>query len=135
MKITIDVLVRKPVEEIWEYFTEPVHIRNWNFASDDWHCPFAESELKVGGKFRYTMASKDGKHSFDFSGKFIDIGWWKFIKYELDDGRLVEIKFDECHEGTIIKEIFDAETIYPIDLQKAGWQAILNNFKIYAESR
>lgn len=135
MKITIDVLVRKPVEEIWEYFTEPVHIRNWNFASDDWHCPFAESELKVGGKFRYTMASKHGKHSFDFSGKFIDIGFWKFIKYELNDGRLVEIKFDECHEGTIIKEIFDAETIYPIDLQKAGWQAILNNFKIYAESR
>jgi uncharacterized protein YndB with AHSA1/START domain len=134
-KIKVEVFIRKPVNEVWEYFTDPLHIVNWNFASDDWCCPFAENELKIGGRFRYTMSSKDGKFSFDFTGRFTDINFWKFLSYELDDGRLVKIHFDQSHKGTLITEIFEAESIYPVERQREGWQAILKNFKIYAESR
>ncbi|MCR4416734.1 MAG: SRPBCC domain-containing protein [Ignavibacteria bacterium] len=134
-KIKIEVFVRRPVEEVWEYFTDSLHIRNWNFASDDWHCPFAENELKPGGRFRYTMASKDGKYSFDFSGTFVNVALWKFLSYRLDDGRLVEINFDQSPKGTLITEIFEAENVHSIEQQKLGWQSILNNFKIYSENK
>lgn len=134
-KIKVEVFIRKPREEVWECFTNPLHIVNWNFASDDWHCPFAENELKTGGRFRYTMSSKDGKFSFDFTGKFIEINLGKFIAYELDDGRQVQIFFDQSHKGTLVTEIFEAENIYPVELQREGWQSILNNFKIYVENR
>lgn len=133
-KITVQVFVKKPKEEVWEYFTRPEHIIHWNFAQDDWHCPFAENELKAGGKFRYTMSSKDGKYSFDFGGTFKEVALWKYLSYELGDGRFVEVKFDESPEGTLVVETFEAENVFPIEQQREGWQNILNNFKKYVES-
>lgn len=132
-KITISVFVRKPQEEVWNYFTNPDHITSWNFASDDWHCPFAKSELKPKGRFSYTMASKDGKFSFDFSGTFREVVFPDFISYEIDDGRFVEIKFDETPDGTLIIETFEAENVHTLEAQKNGWQSILDNFRFYAE--
>ncbi|MGB9664967.1 MAG: SRPBCC domain-containing protein [Ignavibacteria bacterium] len=134
-KIKVEVFVRKPLEEVWEYFTNPDHIVHWNFASDDWHCPYAENQLKDGGKFKYTMASKDGKFSFDFAGEFLEVWYLKKLILKLGDDRLVRITFDQSHKGVLIKEVFEAENVYSPEQQKAGWQTILNNFKIYAESR
>lgn len=133
--ITISEFVRKPVEEVWEYFTNPLHIINWNFATDNWYCPHAENELKANGKFSYTMSSKDGKISFNFSGTFKEIIYLKYISYYLDDGRFVEISFDQAPQGVLIKQTFEAEKVYPIELQKNGWQAIFKNFRIYVERR
>jgi len=133
-KITVKVLVKKPKEEVWTYFTRPEHIIHWNFASFDWHCPSAKNELKPGGRFSYTMASKDGKFQFDFCGTFKDVFYLKYISYKLDDGRFVEINFDEMPKGTLITETFEPENVFPVELQRLGWKSILKNFKHYVEN-
>jgi uncharacterized protein YndB with AHSA1/START domain len=132
--ITVNVLVNASLEKVWESWTNPQHIVNWNFASDDWHAPAAKNELTVGGNFTYTMAAKDESFSFDFTGKFTEITPNKSISYLLDDDRKVDITFELFEGQVMVIESFEAETQNPEDLQRMGWQAILDNFKKYTET-
>jgi uncharacterized protein YndB with AHSA1/START domain len=133
-KIEVEVVVHKPLEHVWACWTSPKHIVNWNFASDDWHCPHAVNDLKVGGLFSYTMAAKDGSMSFDFAGVYDTVIEKEKISYDIG-GRKVDLKFTVVDNGVKMTEIFDPEDINPADMQRAGWQAILDNFKRYAESQ
>lgn len=132
-KINIESVIRANSSKVWKYWTEPEHIVNWNFASDEWCCPKAENELKEGGEFSYTMAAKDNSMSFDFKGVFSRIDKGKQINYLLGDGRTVEIQFIEVGDHTKVIEVFEAEKINSLEMQKSGWQAILDNFKKYVE--
>ncbi len=132
-KITVETLVSASTEKVWNCFTKPEHIVKWNFASDDWHCPKASNDLKVGGKFSSTMASKDGKMSFDFEGVYSEVKPQQHLAYGLADGRSVQVDFIAEGNQTRVVETFDAETENPLDMQKAGWQAILDNFKKHVE--
>ena len=132
--ITIEAIVHAPIVKIWQYWSEPKHIIKWNNASDDWHTPQAQNNLKVGGIFNYRMEAKDGSLGFDFGGTYDEVQMNKRIAYTIGDGRKVQITFAANGNQTKIIETFEAETAHPVDLQKNGWQAILNNFKKYAEA-
>jgi uncharacterized protein YndB with AHSA1/START domain len=132
--ITVETTVKTPVAKVWELWTIAEHIKEWNNASDDWHTPSATNDLRVGGSFVYTMAAKDGSFSFDFGGVYDEVDLHKSIGYKLGDNRKVYITFGSDGDETTIRESFEAETTNPIELQRGGWQAILNNFKKYAES-
>ncbi len=132
-KITVEVFIQAALGKVWEYWTKPEHIVNWNFANEDWQCPKATNELKVGGKFSSTMEAKDGSFGFDFEGVYDNIIEHQVIEYSMPDGRKVKIMFEDAGEATIVTESFDPESQNPMDLQKMGWQAILNNFKTYSE--
>ncbi len=132
--ITIHTTVDVPVENAWEYWTEPQHITHWNFASDEWECPSAENDLRAGGRFTAVMAAKDGSTKFDFGGTYDAVEPNRLIEYTMDDGRKVRVAFESDGEKTNIVESFDPETENTEELQRAGWQAILENFKKYAES-
>ncbi len=132
-KLTVETLVSAPPQKVWDCFTQPEHIVKWNFASDDWHCPKASNDLKVGGKFSSTMASKDGKISFDFEGVYSAVSIYKHMAYGLADGRTVQVDFIVEGKNTRVVETFDAENQNPLDMQKGGWQAILDNFKKHVE--
>ena len=134
-KITIETTVHAPVEKVWKYWTEPNHITKWNSASDDWHTPFSENDLRVGGKFSSRMEAKDGSFGFDFGGVYDEVKLNEFISYTLGDGRKVEITFIHEEKDTKIIQVFDPETENPIEMQQEGWQSILNNFKKYAEQQ
>lgn len=133
--ITIEATINASVSKVWEYWTEPQHITNWSFASNEWHCPNAENDLQVGGKFTTRMEAKDDSFGFDFSGTYTDIKPNKSINYTMSDGRKVETEFIEEGAKTKIEQTFDAETENPIEMQKNGWQAILNSFKNYMNNR
>lgn len=133
-KVVVSAEVNKPIATVWESWTDPKHIVKWNFASDDWHCPFAENDIRTGGKFRATMAAKDGSFSFDFEGVYSLVEAQKRIEYGLADGRQVSIVFEAKGNLTTVTESFDAETQNPVEMQKAGWQSIMNNFKKHTES-
>jgi uncharacterized protein YndB with AHSA1/START domain len=132
-KITVETTVHAPVEKVWKYWTEPTHIKKWNNASDDWHTPVAENDLRAGGKFLSRMEAKDGSFGFDFGGIYDEVKLHEVIAYTLDDGRKVKITFKGQENETEVIETFDAETMNPIEFQQQGWQAILDNFKKYAE--
>ncbi len=132
--ITVQTLINVPIEKVWEFWNEPKHIMNWAFASDDWEAPAAENDLRVGGKFITTMAAKDKSVSFDFSGIYTTVTEHELIEYNMDDGRTVSITFKTIPEGVHITETFDPENENPIEMQHAGWQAILDNFKKYTEN-
>lgn len=134
VKVMVQCIITTPVEKVWKYWTEPHHIQNWNFASDDWYCPNATNDLKENGKFSYTMASKDGKTTFDFNGKYLEIIPEKLLKYEIEDGRNVTIVFSKQGFETEIILKFEAEINNSIEIQQAGWNAILQNFKKYCEN-
>lgn len=131
--ITVEATVNAPVEKVWKYFTEPKHITKWCHASDDWHAPDAENDLRKDGKFRTTMAAKDGSVSFDFSGVYTDVQVNKHIAYVMDDGRTVQLNFAADGNKTNVTETFEPENENPAQMQREGWQAILNNFKKYTE--
>lgn len=133
-KVTVEAIVNAPVERVWALWTDPKHILHWNFASIDWHTTYAESDFRVGGKFFSRMESKDAKSGFDFTGEFKAIELYKFIEYTMSDGRRVRVNFDPKGLGTRVSEIFEAELANPVSLQQEGWQAILDNFKLYVES-
>ena len=133
-KITIECVVNKPINLVWDAWTKPEHIINWNFASPDWHAPAAENDFKVGGKFSYRMEAKDGSMGFDFWGTYNDIKPHQYIEYTMGDDRKAWITFTANGNETKITESFEAETQNPVELQKMGWQAILNNFKQYTET-
>ncbi len=132
-KITISALINAELQKVWDYWTGPAHIVNWNFASDDWHCPFAENDLRENGKFRSTMASRDGKMSFDFEGVYSLVKHHEVIQYGMADGREVQVWFSPDGNATRVTETFDAENVHPVELQRNGWQSIMNNFKKYVE--
>lgn len=131
--ITIESTINAPVEKVWEYWTMPEHITQWSFASDDWHTPHAENDLRVGGKFSSRMEAKDGSFGFDFGGVNDVITPNDYIEYTLADERKVKIYFKAEGDKTKVTETFEAEDTNPIEMQKGGWQAILDNFKKYAE--
>ncbi|OKP93966.1 SRPBCC family protein [Paenibacillus sp. P32E] len=132
--ITVETIVHSPVESVWTYWTEPKHITQWNTASEDWHTPHAENDLKVGGKFLSRMEAKDGSFGFDFTGVYDNVSINEVISYTIADGRKVEVKFSRQDNDTKIITVFDAETINAVEMQQAGWQAILDNFKKYVET-
>lgn len=132
--ITVENTINAPVEKVWKYFTQPEHIIKWNNASDDWHTPRAENNLRVGGNFVYRMEAKDGSFGFDFGGTYDDVKNKELIEYTIGDGRKVKVNFTSDGNETKVTENFEAENMNSLELQKTGWQAILNNFKKYTES-
>lgn len=132
-KIIVEAKVNASVEKTWQYWIEPKHIEKWNNASDDWHTPHAENDLRVGGKFLSRMEAKDGSFGFDFEGIYTVVKPLENIKYVLADGREVELIFIRNGDTTKVTEIFDPENENTIERQQGGWQAILNNFKKHVE--
>jgi uncharacterized protein YndB with AHSA1/START domain len=132
--ITIQTTINASIDKVWEIWTKPEHITKWSFASPDWHTPYAENDLREGGKFKSTMAAKDGSMSFDFWGEYTLVKENEAINYVMGDGRKAEIVFKETPNGVEIIESFDPETQNPEEMQRGGWQAILDNFKNYVES-
>ena len=132
-ELTVEATVQAPVEKVWAYWTDPAHIKKWNSASDDWHTPFAENDLRAGGKFTSRMEAKDGSMGFDFGGVYDEVKLHEMISYTMGDGRKVHITFTGQGNETEVIETFEAETENPVDFQRQGWQAILDNFKQYAE--
>ena len=133
-KITIEALISSDVKKVWDYWTNPEHITKWNFASDDWHCPKAENDLRVGGKLKSRMEAKDGSFGFDFEAIYDEVINHKKISYNLTDERQVITFFENQNGRTKVTTTFDAENENPVEMQRTGWQAILNNFKKYVES-
>lgn len=131
MKITVQQQVAADINTVWQSYTQAQHIVKWNAASDDWHCPEAEVDLRVGGRFRSRMAAKDGSMSFDFEGSYTRVDAHQALSYQMDDGRVAEIQFESNATGTLVSVVFDAETLHPIDMQQQGWQAILDRFADY----
>lgn len=131
--ITVQNTINAPVSKVWQYWTTPAHITQWNNASDDWHTPWAKNDLKAGGTFTSRMEARDGSVGFEFGGVYDVVKENEFIAYTMDDGRKVEITFTASGETTGISESFEAETQHAEDMQRSGWQAILDNFKNYTE--
>ena len=141
-QLTVSITINAPLEKVWEAFWKPEHIVHWCFASDDWHCPKAiGEEPKVGGIFTNTFAAKDGSFSFDLTGKYDEVILHEKIvytmgemkEYFLDAGRKVVVTFEPQENGVLVTEVFDAEEIHPHEMQIAGWQAILENFRKFVE--
>jgi uncharacterized protein YndB with AHSA1/START domain len=133
-KLTVQVTVDSPLKKVWHLWTEPKHIVGWNNASDDWHTPKAENDLRVGGKFLSRMEAKDGSMGFDFIGVYTKVEPLRQIEYTLEDDRTVQITFLAEGDKTTVTETFDAEQENTLELQQFGWQSIMNNFKKYAEA-
>ncbi len=133
IKITIDSLIEAPVSRVWEYWTDPQHIVNWNFASDDWCCPSASNDLQPGGRYLARMEAKDGSFGFDFEAVYDEVIQNKKLAYTLGDGRVVITDFEDLGDKTKVTTRFDSEEMNPEEMQRQGWQAILNNFKAYSE--
>ena len=132
-QIEVKSIIKAPMSHVWECWTAPKHIVHWNFASDDWHCPKADSNLIVGGTFHYTMAAKDNSMSFDFWGTYVSIEFEKHLEILLGDGRKMSVYFESNGNEITVTEKFDPENENPVELQKTGWQMILDNFKTYSE--
>lgn len=133
-RIAIEQVVSRKRSDIWRLFNEPKHIVNWNFASDDWCCPRAEIDLRVGGRHCSRMEAKDGSFGFDFEAVYDEVIHEAKVAYTMTDGRKAETKFEDLGDSTRVSTTFDAEQENPAEMQRAGWQAILDNFKQYAES-
>lgn len=132
-QITITALVDAPVEKVWRYWTEPKHITQWNFASDDWCCPRATNDLRVAGTYTARMEAKDGSFGFDFGGVWFEVAEGKSLGLKMGDGRSARTTFTPEGTSTRVTTVFDAEGTHPLEMQRDGWQAILNNFKGYSE--
>lgn len=132
--ITIGATVNAPVEKVWEYWSKPEHIMKWNAASDDWHTPRAENDLRTGGTFSSRMEAKDGSWGFDFGGVYDNVVTHERISYTMGDGRKVDVIFTPQGNSTKIEESFEAEETNPVEMQRTGWQSILDNFKKYTEA-
>ena len=131
--ITVEATVNAPVEKVWTNWTSPEHIVKWNSPSPDWHTPRATNDLRPGGKFNSRMEAKDGSMGFDFEGIYDEVRMNEYIEYHMSDGRQVKTWFNSKDGSTSIKTEFDAETQNPVEMQKSGWQAILDSFRSYSE--
>jgi len=132
-RIEVQTTVSISPQKVWEAWTDPAHITQWNFAIDDWHCPRATNELRVGGKYFARMEAKDGSFGFDFEAVYDEVIDLKEITYTMADGRSSTTRFESLGDKTKVTTVFDAETQNSEELQRNGWQAILNNFKKYVE--
>ena len=132
--VTIQAIIDAPVEKVWHHWTSPESIKAWNQASDDWHTTKAENDLRKGGRFMSRMEAKDGSYGFDFEGIYDEVKTHELIAYTLGDNRQVKIIFTNLSRQTRVTETFDAENTNPVEMQKNGWQAILNNFKKFVEA-
>lgn len=131
--ITVSAVINAPIAKVWNAWNEPAHITQWCQASPDWHAPYAENDLRKDGKFKTTMAAKDGSYSFDFGGVYSEVEPHQLIAYAMEDGRKVKIVFEDLGISTKVTETFDPEETNPIEMQQGGWQAILDSFKKYTE--
>ncbi len=132
-KITVATTIPLPIERAWQVYTDPSEITHWNFASDDWHCPKASTDLRIGGVHKARMEAKDGSFGFDFEGIYTEVDPPRALTLELGDGRQSRTTFQSAGTGTLVETIFDAETENSIDRQRDGWQAILSNYRKRAE--
>ena len=132
-KITVETIVNTTPDKAWFHFVKPASIEKWNHASEDWHCPKAINDLTEGGSFSYTMSSTDGSISFDFNGIFLRIIPNEYLKYKIADGRIVEVQFIAVGDNTKVIETFEAENMHSEEMQRAGWQSILNNYKKFVD--
>jgi uncharacterized protein YndB with AHSA1/START domain len=133
MMIHIETVVAAPLAHVWNAYNNPEHVVKWNFASEDWHCPSARSDLRAGGKFSSRMEAKDGSFGFDFEGTYTKVEAHKLIEYTFGD-RTARVTFAEGPQGVTVSVDFEAEKENPEEMQRAGWQAILDNFRKHAES-
>jgi len=133
-RIAIEAIVERKRSEVWALWNEPEHITRWNFASDDWCCPRAENNLRVGGRLLSRMEAKDGSFGFDFEAIYDEVDHEAKLAYTLTDGRRVVTSFEDFGDGTRVSTLFEAEDENSAELQRMGWQAILDNFKQYAET-
>lgn len=135
-QITITELIHADRAKVWEYYTDPTHMIHWNFASDDWICPRAQNDVRVGGILNARMEAKDGSAGFDFEATYTEVIPEQKLAYVMGDQRNASVAFEAVDaNNTQVTIVFDAEEINPIEMQCAGWHAILTNFKKYVESR
>ncbi len=132
-QITVSTIIQASIETVWTCWTQPEHIQRWNTASPDWHTPHATNDLRVGGIFTSRMEAKDKSAGFDFSGTYTEVIPHAKIAYTMEDGRKVEILFEQTDMGVRVRETFDIEHLNSAELQKSGWQSILDNFKAYTQ--
>jgi uncharacterized protein YndB with AHSA1/START domain len=132
-KITVEATIAADKKKVWEYWIKPERITKWNFAADDWQCPRAENDLRPGGKYSARMEAKDGSFGFDFEAIYDEVNDQRKISYTMGDGRKATTLFEDLNGKTKISTTFDAENQNPVEMQKQGWQAIMNNFKKYVE--
>lgn len=135
MKIAIEALVRAPLARVWDAWNTPADIMQWNTAQDDWHTTRSEVDLREGGTFLSRMEAKDGSMGFDFEGTYTRIVPHELIEYRMSDGREVRVEFVEQTDGVLVKTAFDAESENPPEMQRDGWQAILDNFGRHVEAK
>ncbi|MCW1969125.1 MAG: SRPBCC family protein [Anaerolineae bacterium] len=133
-KITVETSIAAPIAEVWRAYTTPADIIKWNAASDDWHTTASRVDLRPGGAFSSRMEAKDGSMGFDFEGTYTNVVTNELIEYAFGD-RVAQVTFAETENGTTVTVAFDPETTHPVEMQQAGWQAILNNFKRHVEAR
>ena len=133
-KITVETTVAAPPATAWAAHTQGRHITGWNFASDDWHCPSAEVDLRTGGRMTSRMEAKDSSMDFEFGGTYESVVPERETVMRMDDGRMSRTTFEEVEGGTKVTTTFDAETTNPIEMQRQGWQAILDNYRRYVET-
>ncbi len=132
MKITVETVVHAPIDAVWRAWTTPADIVQWNAASDDWHTTTATVDLRAGGEFSSRMEAKDGSTGFDFAGTYTKVEPHQLIESAFGD-RTMQVEFETAADGVLVRETFDAETTHPEEMQRAGWQAILDNFKRHVE--
>jgi uncharacterized protein YndB with AHSA1/START domain len=133
VKITVETLVKANLDSVWDAWNNPDDIKQWNAASDDWHTTRSSVDLREGGKFSARMESKDGSEGFDFEGTYTRIVPQELIQYRMTGGREVKVQFSEVAEGVLVRETFEAETENDPEVQRGGWQAILDNFARHVE--
>jgi uncharacterized protein YndB with AHSA1/START domain len=133
MKITVQTAVKAPLQRVWDAWNTPEDIKCWNAASDDWHTPRSSVDLREGGKFSARMEARDGSMGFDFEGTYTRIVPGRLIEYRIGDGREVSVEFREDEGRVQVRETFDAETENPPEMQRGGWQSILDSFARYVE--
>jgi uncharacterized protein YndB with AHSA1/START domain len=132
-KITIQAVVAADRQKVWNCYTQPEHITKWNFATDTWHCPAASNDMRVGGKYLARMEAKDGSFAFDFEAVYNEIVDGEKFTYTMPDNREIQVSFEKMDDKTRVTVTFDPENVNPVDLQRDGWQSILDNFRRYAE--
>lgn len=134
MKVSVETTIAAPIARVWEAFTTPGDIVQWNFASDDWCCPGAEVDLRIGGTYTARMEAKDGSFGFDFEGLYEEVSQYRAITLAMSDGRKARTSFEQTGKTTRVTTVFDAETENSVEMQRDGWQAILDNFRRHVES-
>lgn len=132
-KITIQAVVAADRQKVWNCYTQPEHITKWNFATDTWHCPAASNDMRVGGKYLARMEAKDGSFAFDFEAVYNEIVDGEKFTYTMPDNREIQVSFEKMDDKTRVTVTFDPENENPVELQRSGWQSILDNFRKYAE--